>query len=136
MHVDGGSSQACSSSDDPNKMTTEKGMKNLQDAFDAVTRLTLQVKRTSLEISKKLGAGDASAMSLKERGTQLLKDLVAPSEMMGELLCKTCSEVFDIKVKNTLRSSAKAFMALEKFNMEIEHMYKFHFGKKPKAITI
>jgi hypothetical protein len=114
------------------KDDAETVMKLLQEAFDATTRLTLAVRRVSIELSQKAGE---SMASMRARGIALCKALVEPSEEMEMLLAKTVAEVNPATVRSVLHKATQHFTPLQQFYEELVAIYKVHFGKKPKQIS-
>jgi hypothetical protein len=114
------------------KDDAETVMKLLQEAFDATTRLTLAVRRVSIELMQKAGE---SMASMRARGVALCKALVEPSEEMEMLLAKTVAEVNPDTVRSVLHKTTQHFTPLQQFYEELVAIYKVHFGKKPKQIS-
>jgi len=128
----GSASSGSDGCDSTQKEDVEKVMKLLQEAFDATTRLTLAVRRVSIELMQK--AGDSLA-TMRARGVALCKALVEPSEEMETLLAKTAAEVNPDTVRSVLLKTTKHFTPLQQFYDELVAIYKVHFGKKPKQIS-
>jgi len=104
-----------------------------QEVFDATARLTLSVRRISLDLIKHVGnSQDSVAARMRDRGVQVCKELVEPTEKMESLLARMASENSEDEVKAALKLSVNHFQPLKEFMGELEAMCKFLVGKKPK----
>ena len=113
------------------KEEIEAGMRKVQEAFDAMTRLTLAVRRLTKDLLQN-HPGDEGCLLLRDRGIRLCKGLVDPTDELEELLTKTVDVVDVNSIKSALRSSASKFVPLEAYYIELEAVYRAKMGKKPK----
>ena len=98
-------------------------MTHLQDAFDAMTRLTLNTKRLAKDLIQSKKAS-AQTKEYSDRGIQLCRALVQPTMDIEELLMTESSMVSEEKAIKTLQASAQPFLALQKFEQELSVLHR------------
>ena len=114
---------------------TDHQMQLLQESFDSVTRMTMAIKKMATEImgnlsDKALGGGNAKQMA--KRGLQMLKDLVAPTQTIEELLVTERSEVDGATVEEALEAARGPYKAVLDFYSDLRTIYQSHGGKMKK----
>jgi hypothetical protein len=128
-----GSSSSSSSSSQSSKSVDPNVMRALQDSFDAVTRLTLAVKRTGQELMS-AAAITATGEHMVAEGIKLCKGLVAPTQTLEDLLLKPKERISHMDAMNALQAAAKPFEQLEAFNKELIALHKMYV-KKPAIVS-
>ena len=98
-------------------------MLRAQEAYDAMSRMTLEGRSLCLEILK-ASKGSEGAKQLASQGLDLCRDLVQPTEELETILRKT--------KEDALRSVAPIFMRAMKLMDELKAMHR-HWCKRAAA---
>lgn len=107
----------------------ENVMRALQDSFDAVTRLTLDVKKRGQMLMSK-GSLSGTFSSLVSQGIQLCKDLVEPIAVIEDLLMQPMTTIDQAAAMTALKNAATPFEKLSVFKDELDALEKAHDKKK------
>jgi hypothetical protein len=100
-------------------------MAALQDSFDAVTRMTLSVKKKGQDLLHK-GALSQTLGHMVNEGVKLCKDLCDPIARIEELLMTPQSRIDHNEAMSALKGAAVPFEKLRDFFGELETLEKAH----------
>ena len=114
---------------------SDSQMRMLQESFDAVTRMTMAIKKMATEIMGSLGSAgfeSESAKSIARRGLQLLKELVAPSQLIEELLVTDRCDLTAKRVEAALEQARVPYKRVVDFYSDLATIYAKRGGKMSK----
>ena len=98
----------------------------LQDSFDAVTRLTLSVKKKGQELLHK-GALSQTLGHMVNEGVKLCKDLCDPIGRIEELLMTPASNIDHNEAMSALKGAAVPFQKLQDLFSLVFFILSFYF---------
>ena len=119
--------------DDPqprSSLADDSLMRNLQEAFDATTRLTLATKRLIQDLAS--WANTDTTQQMATRGVQMCKALVPPSEQIETLLSTPRAHILSSDVTSALKAAAAPFSDLQMFHSELQQVHRLHCKKMRK----
>ena len=111
---------------------SDEQMQALQESFDAITRMTLAIKKMATEIMGscgKDGLDSESAKNMARRGLQLLKDLVPPSETIEEFLVTDRCDLLAKSVQGALEKARGPYKRIMDFYDDLLTIYQKRGGK-------
>ena len=103
-----------------------------QEAFDATTRLTMNIKRTGQEIMACTTVTEAG-MAMVNQGRELMKTLSGPTEHIDNILTMHRSRVTVKIAVEALQTTAIPFKNLGNFFSELKALHKIYVPKKHKT---
>ena len=111
---------------------SDEQMQALQESFDAITRMTLAIKKMATEIMGSCGADgfeSESAKHMARRGLQLLKDLVPPSEIIEDFLVTDRCDLLAKSVQGALEKARGPYKRIMDFYDDLLTIYQKRGGK-------
>lgn len=96
----------------------------LQESFDAVTRVTTQIRKVGHDLLN-LRGGQGGA-ELARRGLALCRSIVEPQAKVEELMLREREQVTSMDVKTALQECAGPYRELIEFYNELVALHKHH----------
>ena len=103
-----------------------------QEAFDATTRLTHNIKKTGQEIMSVTSVTE-QGMNMVTQGRDLIKTMSGPTEEIENILTMNRSRVTVKLAVEALQAASIPFTNLEKFLKELQALHKIYVPKKQKT---
>ena len=104
---------------------------DLQESFDACTRLTTQIKKTGQEVMQ-VTTVTQTGSEMVRKGLTLCKNLMDKMSAVEELLIRPRAMITYQDGCDALRSAAPAFLDLEKFQEELSAIHNLYVVAQPK----
>ena len=102
-----------------------------QEAFDATTRLTHNIKKTGQDIMS-VASVTEQGMTMVNQGRELIKTLSGPTEEIENILTMNRSRVTVKLAVEALQAASGPFTNLEKFLKELQALHKIYAPRKEK----
>ena len=103
-----------------------------QEAFDATTSLTHNIKKTGQEIMACTTVTDAG-MAMVNQSRELMKTLSGPTEVIENILTMHRAKVTVKIAVQALQTTAVPFKNLENFLAELKALHNIYVPKKQKT---